>query len=120
MNTVWKVPVHTESYNNKSKHVNADPRFCPLGGSIPRSLYDTFTPLLSSVAAEWIHGDRKNQIVVCLRPARVCGNEEKTPARQMSLICYKAHRANHSLLLQLSLTPASSEQAQHFRSDVCE
>lgn len=120
MNTVWKVQVHTESYNNKSKHVNADPRFCPLGGSIPCSLYDTFTPLLSSVAAEWIHGDRKNQIVVCLRPARVCGNEEKTPARQMSLICHKAHRANHSLLLQLSLTPALSEQAQHFRSDVCE
>lgn len=58
--------VHTESYNTKSKHVNADPRFCPLGGSIPCSLYDTFTPLLFSVAAEWIHGDRKNQIVVCL------------------------------------------------------
>lgn len=117
MTTVWKVPVHTESYNTKSKHVNADPRFCPLGGSIPCSLYDTFTPLLFSVAAEWIHGDRKNQIVVCLC---VCENEEKTPAIQMSLICYKAHRANHSLLLQLSLTPASSEQAQHFRSDVCE
>lgn len=59
-------------------------------------------------------------MVVCLRPARVCENEEKTTARQMSLICYKAHGANHSLLLQLSLTPASSEQAHHFRSDVCE